>query len=136
MHAKPALMPPALNADEVEHVYNNRCRDVVSARRDCWYFAGEARGGELCLREELLEKRCLAKAFCKREYKAFYVLRGGECQQWAERFVWGESEASDKVQTNKYKVDYCREVVMDLSRCLGQYRRLSPEFVAHRDDVE
>ena len=90
--------------------------------------------------EELEEKRCLSFQHCPREAKAYYRTKNGEkgvCAAWAESFCFGRSTMIDdlegikehhtysreKVNGNKRIKNECRQIAMDLAKCLQGNRR-------------
>ena len=91
--------------------------------------------GEECVREELLEKRCLAEWLCRQEARRFYYDpmrrgRGGasaseaaaSCSTLVEKFAFEENEAllPDDVGGDDWK--QCRIIVHELAKCLSKYR--------------
>jgi hypothetical protein len=90
--------------------------------------------------EELEEKRCLSFHSCPREAQAYYQTKNGEkgrCAAWAEAFCFGRSTMIDdlegikehhtssreKVNSNKRIKKECRQIAMDLAKCLQGKRR-------------
>jgi hypothetical protein len=124
--------PPMNNASEIEHVFHTTCADLIRTRRECWERSLEGRGGEECIREELLEKRCLATNFCPSQAKRFY---DSSCQSFIEAFAFGTNQAAREVGRSAKQKKRCRKITMTLSKCLAKYRHFNPTFVPHRDDI-
>lgn len=99
------------------------CLAEVSARAAC--HSAHGKNNELCLQQELLEKRCLSRAVCPAEALGYYGGRHGEgwtCGDWAEAFAFFGSERAmlsrEVVEADKEKKGECRRRAYELGRCL------------------
>jgi hypothetical protein len=134
------------DAGAVRRVYEDACGARRRARVECWQRSLHGKGGEECLREELLEKRCLARHFCPNQADEFYgasrnlvssvpssgsgssntpaktsKLRSGDCSLWAEAFAFGPNAVQRSVSADKKKIAKCRKITQRLSKCLAKF---------------
>ena len=109
----------------VERVYASTCADFVRARKECWQRSLLGKDGEECLREELLEKRCLAHNFCPRQAKRYYgapgAARKGRCASWAEAFAFGPNDDQAAVNGDPRLRKKCRKAAFSLATCLSEF---------------
>ena len=106
-----------------------QCGSAVAARESCWEQNG-GRDTENCFEEELNEKRCLSFVCCPREAKSFYTTPSGtkgECSLWAEYFAFPDDIrhrlTRDTVNQSPKKQQDCREITMNLAKCMAKYRQ-------------
>ena len=130
----------------VQHVRMEVCGAFRRARIECWQRSLHGKGGEECLKEELLEKRCLARQFCPSQARKFYgnrgeadtgddaapsstsrqpdrkgQLRDGDCSLWAESFAFGPNLVQKEVAANRKKAKQCSKISHNLSKCLAKF---------------
>ena len=110
----------------LEQDAQSRCASLMSARSACWVEHG-GRDTEACLKQELLEKRCIAAVVCKSEAELYYgasVESKGTCSLWAEHFAWrGEAEherGRAAVQSSPALTRQCTRATQGLAGCLAQ----------------
>ena len=115
---------PALTASEQDA--QRRCAALLAARARCWAAQG-GRDTEACLREELLEKKCIAQVVCGAQAGEFYgagVERKAPCGLWAEAFAWrGEAEherGRAAVQASPALTRQCVRATQALAGCLAE----------------
>jgi len=102
------------------------CDHLSLQRQKCHALYGKH--GEDCLLEELTEKRCLSHQHCPAEAQQYYGREGWPkalCASWAEQFAFAgtlerehHEDASRKVNGSKRIRRECRQMVMDLAKCL------------------
>ena len=113
------------------------CSDAVETRRFCYEGSVKAKGGEDCLIEELVEKRCLSFALCPREAQQYYGTKDGEkalCSLYKEAFAFTREDArvdagskelhrlaSQRGDADNALNKACRSRGMNLVHCLSQY---------------
>ena len=114
------------------------CAVETKRRWECHKLYGKL--GEDCLVEELQEKRCLSFQHCPAEAQAYYLTKNGEkgiCASWAEAFCFARSSmiddeggskerhisSRDRVNSNRRLKKECRQVALDLVKCLKNKRR-------------
>ena len=126
------------------------CGAFRRARVECWQRSLHGKGGEECLQEELLEKRCLARQFCPSQAEKFYgaradsdegslvssesssspsmrsKLRNGDCSLWAESFAFGPNDVQQSISADRKKIAKCRKITQRLSNCLSKFSLQSP----------
>ena len=68
------------------------CAELILARQMCYESSGKSKGGEDCLIEELLEKRCLAEFLCPEEATYYY----GAPNNKSNGGVEGKNDASSR----------------------------------------
>ena len=114
---------PALTRKEQEA--QALCAGLMAARAACWQQHG-GKDTEQCLREELLEKRCIARVTCRREAEAFYgadPARPAACSLWAEAFAFKGSAEHERgraeVQASPALRSMCVGATQDVSHCLA-----------------
>lgn len=118
------------------------CGNEIEARRKCYANSGERLGGEQCLQEELLEKRCLSAALCPADAARFYGSdphRKAQCALWAEAFAFGAEsarvgwleqeqhrDAHAEVSADARKAKRCRAAARELTQCMHSQRHRIP----------
>jgi hypothetical protein len=113
---------PALTQREKDA--QSLCAGLMAARAACWQQQG-GKDTELCLKEELLEKRCIARVVCKREADAFYgsdPRHLAACSLWAEAFAFKDAEHEKgraEVQASPARRKLCQSITQDVSSCLA-----------------
>ena len=107
------------------------CEEAVTARENCWVRHG-GKETENCFEEELLEKRCLSFVLCPSEARKFYGTPIGTkdkaaCSLWAEYFAFPDDIrhriSREKVNQSPQKQQACREITMELAKCMSKYRQ-------------
>ena len=110
----------------LEQDAQDRCASLMSARSACWADRG-GRDTEGCLKEELLEKKCIAQVVCKGEAELYYgtaVESKGACSLWAEYFAFrGDAEherGRAAVQASPALTRQCIRATQGLAGCLAK----------------
>ena len=113
-----------------EHTTEARrhCASFVEARERCFHLYGKE-SNEKCVKEALLEKRCLSFRLCPAEADEYY--QRTECSRWAEAFCFGDgaAEADERETYNsaRQRIERvagakkdCRKITYALSKCLSE----------------
>lgn len=136
----------ASDSSSGQRVRREVCGAFRRARIECWQRSLHGKVGEECLKEELLEKRCLARQFCPSQARKFYgnrgerdegtdpeatstsrppdresQLRDGDCSLWAESFAFGPNLVQKEVAANRQKAKQCSKISHNLSKCLANF---------------